>query len=212
VLIDDLISKGTQEPYRMFTSRAEFRTLLRQDNADLRLTEISYRIGLASQERMDKVLRKKREIEEIKTFLEETPVEPAEINPYFQQVNSALISEKQKLAKIILRPNVGLRDVGKQVAKLDEILTRYQSESVEQAEIQVKYQVYIDKEKDLVVRMRQLEDLEIPEHFDYQRIISLGAEAREKLNRVKPKTLGQASRISGINPSDVQILMVYMGR
>jgi tRNA uridine 5-carboxymethylaminomethyl modification enzyme len=212
VLIDDLISKGTQEPYRMFTSRAEFRTLLRQDNADLRLTEISHRIGLASQERMDKVLRKKREIEEIKTFLEETPVEPAEINPYFQQVNSALISEKQKLAKIILRPNVGLRDVGKQVAKLDEILTRYQSESVEQAEIQVKYQVYIDKEKDLVVRMRQLEDLEIPEHFDYQRIISLGAEAREKLNRVKPKTLGQASRISGINPSDVQILMVYMGR
>lgn len=212
VLIDDLISKGTQEPYRMFTSRAEFRTLLRQDNADLRLTEMSYRIGLASQERMDKVLRKKTEVEEIKTFLEETPVEPDEINLYFQQVNSALISEKQRLAKIILRPNIGLGNVGKQVSRLNEILTRYQPESVEQAEIQVKYQVYIDKEKDLVVRMRQLEDLKIPEHFDYQRVISLGAEAREKLSRVKPKTLGQASRISGINPSDVQILMVYMGR
>jgi tRNA uridine 5-carboxymethylaminomethyl modification enzyme len=212
VLIDDLISKGTQEPYRMFTSRAEFRTLLRQDNADLRLTEASYRMGLASQERMDKVIQKRKEVEEIKQALSTTAIEPEQVNPYFEKLNSALIVEKQKAEKIILRPGVSLNNMRKEVAKIDEILNGYTQESIEQAEIQVKYQVYIDKEKDLVERMRQLEDLEIPEQFDYQRIISLGIEAREKLNRIRPKTLGQASRISGINPSDVQILMVYMGR
>jgi tRNA uridine 5-carboxymethylaminomethyl modification enzyme len=212
VLIDDLISKGTQEPYRMFTSRAEFRTLLRQDNADLRLTELSYRLGLASQERMDQVLLKKKEVEEIKSILSETSVEPEEINSYFEGVGSAAISEKQKLGKILLRPNVSLQKLSMHNETVKEALAKYRPQSIEQAEIQTKYQVYIDKEKDLVERMRQLEDLEIPEQFDYQRIISLGAEAREKLNRVKPRTLGQASRISGINPSDVQILMVYMGR
>jgi tRNA uridine 5-carboxymethylaminomethyl modification enzyme len=212
VLIDDLISKGTQEPYRMFTSRAEFRTLLRQDNADLRLTEKSYRLGLASQERMDKVLSKKKEVEKVKSMLSETTIEPEEINLYFQEIDSATISEKQKLIKVLLRPNVGLQGLGKHISKLSEELARFRLESIEQAEIQIKYQVYIDKENELVQRMRQLEDLAIPEQFDYQRIISLGAEAREKLNRVRPKTLGQASRISGINPSDIQILMVYMGR
>ena len=212
VLIDDLISKGTQEPYRMFTSRAEFRTLLRQDNADLRLTEASYRVGLASQERMEKVLQKRKEVEQIKQALSVTSLEPQEINPYFEKINSAAIIEKQKAEKIVLRPSVGLSDLRKEVPKVDQLLNGYSAESIEQAEIQVKYQVYIDKEKDLVERMRQLEDLEIPEHFDYQRIISLGIEAREKLNRIRPKTLGQASRISGINPSDVQILMVFMGR
>jgi tRNA uridine 5-carboxymethylaminomethyl modification enzyme len=212
VLIDDLISKGTQEPYRMFTSRAEFRTLLRQDNADLRLTELSYRLGLASQERMDKVLQKKSEVEEIKTYLSAVAIEPSEINTFFEKVGSAPISERQKAEKILLRPNISLQDLIAHIPKLNHSLSGFNSESIEQAEIQVKYQVYIDKEKDLVARMRQLEDLEIPEQFDYQRIISLGAEAREKLNRVKPRTLGQASRISGINPSDVQILMVYMGR
>jgi tRNA uridine 5-carboxymethylaminomethyl modification enzyme len=212
VLIDDLISKGTQEPYRMFTSRAEFRTLLRQDNADLRLTEARYRMGLASQERMDKVLQKRKEVEELKEVLRSTAIEPEEVNPYFEKIESASIVEKQKAEKILLRPSVGLKDMRKEVAKIDQILNGYSSESVEQAEIQVKYQVYIDKEKELVERMRQLEDLEIPEQFDYQRIISLGIEAREKLNRIRPRTLGQASRISGINPSDVQILMVYMGR
>jgi tRNA uridine 5-carboxymethylaminomethyl modification enzyme len=196
----------------MFTSRAEFRTLLRQDNADLRLTELSYRLGLASQERMDRVLLKKKEVEEIKNILSDTSVEPEEINPYFEGIGSAAISEKQKLGKILLRPNVGLNNISNHSKKVKEILTNYQPQSIEQAEIQIKYQVYIDKEKELVERMRQLEDLEIPEQFDYQRIISLGAEAREKLRKVKPKTLGQASRISGINPSDVQILMVYMGR
>lgn len=212
VLIDDLISKGTQEPYRMFTSRAEFRTLLRQDNADLRLTELSYRVGLASQERMEKVLTKRKEVGAIQTLLSETSIEPEEVNPYLETIPSAPIVERQKLAKLVLRPNVALQELSAYATGLKEALSSYREESIEQAEIQVKYQVYIDKEKDLVERMRQLEDLEIPEQFDYQRIISLGAEAREKLNRVKPRTLGQASRISGINPSDVQILMVYMGR
>ena len=212
VLIDDLISKGTQEPYRMFTSRAEFRTLLRQDNADLRLTEMSYRMGLASQERMDKVLQKRTEVESIKEVLKTTPVEPSEINPFFEAVESSLISEKQRLEKIVLRPNLGLTDLMQNVPKVNDALKGFTPEALEQAEIQTKYQVYIDKEKDLVDRMRQLEDLEIPDKFDYQKIVALGAEAREKLNRVKPKTLGQASRISGINPADVQILMVYMGR
>ena len=212
VLIDDLISKGTQEPYRMFTSRAEFRTLLRQDNADLRLTELSYRLGLASQERMDRVLLKKREVDEVKNILAQTALEPEQANRYFEGINSATITEKQKAVKILLRPGVGIEDLMANSLLLKEQIRGYDQEAIEQAEIQIKYQVYIDKEQELVARMRQLEDLQIPEHFDYQRIISLGAEAREKLNRVKPKTLGQASRISGINPSDVQILMVFMGR
>ena len=211
VLIDDLISKGTQEPYRMFTSRAEFRTLLRQDNADLRLTEVSFKLGLASQERMEKVRRKKLEVDEIKSALS-MQLEPAEINPFFEEIGSATITEKQKLEKIILRPNVGLQQISNAVPRLKDQMSSYSAEAIEQAEIQVKYQIYIDKEKDLVARMKQLEDLEIPEQFDYQRIISLGVEAREKLDRVRPRTLGQASRISGINPSDVQILMVFMGR
>jgi tRNA uridine 5-carboxymethylaminomethyl modification enzyme len=212
VLIDDLISKGTQEPYRMFTSRAEFRTLLRQDNADLRLTELSYRMGLASQERMEKLIQKRTEVEKLKSRISKTFIEPDEINPYFNQIGSAQISEKQKLDKILLRPNVGLKGMLNALPEMKKDLSLFSNESMEQAEIQVKYQVYIDKEKELVTKMRQLEDLEIPELFDYQRIISLGAEAREKLNRIRPRTLGQASRISGINPSDVQILMVYMGR
>jgi tRNA uridine 5-carboxymethylaminomethyl modification enzyme len=212
VLIDDLISKGTQEPYRMFTSRAEFRTLLRQDNADLRLTEASYRLGLASQERMDLVLQKRKEVEEIKEVVRTSSLEPDAVNPYFLEIGSASINEKQRLEKIILRPAVSLYGLIKEVPAVKQALAGYKNQSIEQAEIQIKYQVYIDKEKELVERMRQLEDLEIPEHFDYQRIISLGVEAREKLTKIKPRTLGQASRISGINPSDVQILMVFMGR
>lgn len=212
VLIDDLISKGTQEPYRMFTSRAEFRTLLRQDNADLRLTELSYRLGLASQERMDQVVQKRKEIEQIKTALSSIALDPAEVNDFFSSIGSATITEKQKLDKIILRPNISMVELMENIERVNDAFKGYPSETIQQAEIQVKYQVYIDKEKELVDKMRQLEDLEIPEQFDYQRIVSLGIEAREKLNRIKPRTLGQASRISGINPSDVQILMVYMGR
>jgi tRNA uridine 5-carboxymethylaminomethyl modification enzyme len=139
-------------------------------------------------------------------------LEPTDINPYFEEIESAPIAEKQKAEKILLRPSVNLKSIAVAVPKLATALSSYDEDSIEQAEIQVKYQVYIDKEKDLVNKMRQLEDLEIPEQIDYQPIMALGAEAREKLGRIKPKTLGQASRISGINPSDVQILMVYMGR
>jgi tRNA uridine 5-carboxymethylaminomethyl modification enzyme len=212
VLIDDLISKGTQEPYRMFTSRAEFRTLLRQDNADLRLTETSYRMGLASEERMQKMLTKRRQVEEAKTIMSSTALEPADINPFFESIGSASITEKQKLDKIILRPNVQLPQIMKYIPKVNEAFGQFETEALEQAEIQVKYQVYIDKEKELVNRMSQMENLAIPEHFDYKKIVALGSEAREKLMKAKPTTLGQASRISGINPSDVQILMIYMGR
>jgi tRNA uridine 5-carboxymethylaminomethyl modification enzyme len=212
VLIDDLISKGTQEPYRMFTSRAEFRTLLRQDNADLRLTELSYRLGLASQERMDRVIEKRESVEKIKNILREISVEPAEINNWFEQIGSSPISEKQKAQKILLRPDVALQDLADTLPQLKELLSPFSAQAIEQASIQVKYDVYIEKEKELVQRMSQLEELEIPETFDYKKIASLGNEAREKLTRIKPRTLGQASRISGINPSDVQILMVFMGR
>ncbi len=212
VLIDDLISKGTDEPYRMFTSRAEFRTLLRQDNADLRLTELSYRLGLASQERMDKVIAKRDGVEEIKNILKDFGVEPEEINSYFASINSSPITEKQKAQKILLRPDVELNELADALPKLKEVLAGFSKDAIEQASIQVKYDTYITKEKELVKKMSQLEELEIPETFDYKKIASLGNEAREKLSKIKPRTLGQASRISGINPSDVQILMVFMGR
>ena len=212
VLIDDLISKGTDEPYRMFTSRAEFRTLLRQDNADLRLTELSYRLGLASQERMDKVIAKRNGVEEIKSILKDFSVEPEEINSYFTSINSSPITEKQKAQKILLRPDVELNELADALPKLKEALTVFSKDAIEQSSIQVKYDTYITKEKELVKKMSQLEELEIPDTFDYKKIASLGNEAREKLSKIKPRTLGQASRISGINPSDVQILMVFMGR
>ena len=212
VLIDDLISKGTEEPYRMFTSRAEFRTLLRQDNADLRLTELSYRLGLASQERMENVIAKKDAVEKIKLILKVSVIEPEEINSWFQKIGASKIFEKQKAQKILLRPDVELHDLIIQLPKLSKALQSFSKETIEQASIQIKYEVYIEKEKELVKRMSQLEELEIPEIFDYKKISSLGNEAREKLIRIKPRTLGQASRISGINPSDVQILMVYIGR
>ena len=212
VLIDDLINKGTQEPYRMFTSRAEFRTLLRQDNADLRLTELSYKLGLAKQERKDKVSEKKESVERIKKTLKEVFIAPEEINNYLDSIKSAKIVEKQKAERILLRPDIELENLMKEIPGLKSILQKYTREEIEQASIQIKYDVYIEKEKELVNRMGQLENLSIPEAFDYKKIAALGNEAREKLTRIKPQTLGQASRISGINPSDVQILMVYMGR
>jgi len=212
VLIDDLISKGTEEPYRMFTSRAEFRTLLRQDNADLRLTELSYRIGLASQERMDSVIKKKKDVEKIKSTLRQVLIQPGEINDYLNSIHSSPIAEKQRADKILLRPDLELRDMAENIPTVGEQLKEFSKQDIEQASIQIKYDVYIEKEKELAARMTQLEDLQIPETFDYKKIQSLGNEAREKLTRVRPRTLGQASRISGINPSDVQILMVYIGR
>ena len=212
VLIDDLINKGTDEPYRMFTSRAEFRTLLRQDNADLRLTEMSYRIGLASQERMDKVVEKRNQVDQVKKILAGISIEPDAINPFFEQIGSATITEKYKAAKLLLRPNVSLAQMTTAVPALADALHSFDNQALEQAEIQLKYDTYIEKEKELVQKMSQLEELVIPAAFDYAKVSALSNEARQKFLKIRPHTLGQASRISGVNPSDVQILMVFMGR
>jgi tRNA uridine 5-carboxymethylaminomethyl modification enzyme len=212
VLIDDLISKGTEEPYRMFTSRAEFRTLLRQDNADLRLTEMSYRLGLASQERMDNTQQKKHGVEKLKEVLKEFSLDPAESEKYLTAKNSAALTQKQKAIQVLLRPNIDLISMRRSIPRLQTALDGMDDEILEQTEIQVKYDVYIEKEKELVKKMTQLEDLLIPENFNYDHLSSLSNEAMQKFKRIKPRTLGQASRISGVNPSDVQILMVYMGR
>ncbi|KAA2245003.1 tRNA uridine-5-carboxymethylaminomethyl(34) synthesis enzyme MnmG [Chitinophaga agrisoli] len=212
VLIDDLINKGTEEPYRMFTSRAEFRTLLRQDNADLRLTENSYRLGLASQERMEKVRQKEQGVEKVKTILKELPLDPEDINHFLQEMNSAVLTQRQRAWQILLRPGIDILSMKNTVSKVANALSDFSAEILEQAEIQIKYEVYIEKENELVKKMSQLEDLVIPDTFDYTKLVSLSAEARQKFNKIRPRTLGQASRISGVNPSDVQILMVYMGR
>ncbi|HKP32280.1 MAG TPA: FAD-dependent oxidoreductase, partial [Chitinophagaceae bacterium] len=212
VLVDDLISKGTEEPYRMFTSRAEFRTLLRQDNADLRLTELSYKIGLASQERMEKVLNKKNHVTEIADILRTVSIEPSEADNYLGSISSAPMPQKQKAVQLLMRPSVDIAGLMKHIPSLQTSLQSYTTEELEQAEIQLKYDVYIQKEKDIVKKMSQLEELEIPDNFNYEKINALSAEALQKFKKVKPRTLGQASRISGVNPSDVQILMVFMGR
>ena len=212
VLIDDLINKGTEEPYRMFTSRAEYRTLLRQDNADARLTPLSYQLGLAKEDRMEKIRLKNENVTGIKEVLKNTVVSPDQINGFLESINSSKITEKQRAEKILLRPNIELSDLSGALPFLDKSLKNYSKEEIEQAAIQVKYDTYIEKEREIVSRMSEMENLNIPDSFDYGKLSSLGNEAKEKLNRIRPKTLGQASRISGINPSDVQILMVYMGR
>jgi tRNA uridine 5-carboxymethylaminomethyl modification enzyme len=212
VLIDDLINKGTDEPYRMFTSRAEFRTLLRQDNADLRLTEMSYRLGLASQQRMDAVRKKEENVAAIKNTLSQISLEPEETNSFLEIVQSAPLALKQKAANLLLRPMISIADMVTHLPKVSEAVQQFTSQELEQAEIQLKYATYIEKEKELVAKMGQLEDLIIPESFDYEKLVSLGTEAKQKFKKIKPRTLGQASRISGVNPSDVQILMVFMGR
>jgi tRNA uridine 5-carboxymethylaminomethyl modification enzyme len=212
VLIDDLITKGTQEPYRMFTSRAEYRTLLRQDNADLRLTEISWRLGLATQERYERMCAKQDAVGQIKKTLEEISVEPGLMNDFLQRVNSSPLSQKQKLSQVLLRPGISLSDLCQSIPSINERFKHYSVESIEQAEIQVKYHVYLEKEKELVQRFGEMENLEIPSSFDYRKVQAISTEAREKLSVFRPRTLGQASRISGINPSDIQILMVFMGR
>jgi tRNA uridine 5-carboxymethylaminomethyl modification enzyme len=212
VLIDDLIGKGTDEPYRMFTSRAEFRTLLRQDNADIRLTERSYNLGLASEERLKLVHQKIETVQEIKNTLNNFNIDADSINPFLESIGSATIVEKQRAAKIILRPNVSLKEMIKVVPNLNEALANANDDSLEQAEIQIKYERYIEKELELVTKMSQMEDLLIPDSFDYDKVSAVSKEALQKFKKIKPRTLGQASRISGVNPSDVQILMVYMGR
>jgi tRNA uridine 5-carboxymethylaminomethyl modification enzyme len=212
VLIDDLIGKGTNEPYRMFTSRAEFRTLLRQDNADIRLTEISYKLGLAKEERMHRVELKNKEVLEIKNILSGHSVEPDEINEFLTSIDSAALNEKQKVSKLLLRPNLSLQQIVENSAELKEKLVDKETEFLEQTEIQIKYERYIEKEKEIVDRMASLENHIIPENFDYDKVAALSIEALQKFNKIRPITIGQASRISGVNPSDVQILMVYMGR
>ena len=212
VLIDDLINKGTDEPYRMFTSRAEFRTLLRQDNADLRLTEKSYRLGLASQQRMDRVRLKLANIDRVKKKLKDILLEPEDINLYLISVQSSPLVNRQKLTQLLLRPNINLETIANVVPAVKEKLSEFDLETIEEVEIQIKYETYIEKERELVHKMNMLEDLIIPENFSYDKLISLSNEARQKFTKIKPRTLGQASRISGVNPSDVQILMVFMGR
>ncbi|MCX6336694.1 MAG: tRNA uridine-5-carboxymethylaminomethyl(34) synthesis enzyme MnmG [Bacteroidetes bacterium] len=212
VLIDDLISKGTDEPYRMFTSRAEFRTLLRQDNADIRLTERSFNLGLASAERMQKVSEKKKQVKSVKDILLEFSISPEDINPYFTKVGSAIITEKQKAARLLLRPNISLTEMKNEIPALQEAFSHVTNDDIEQAEIQIKYERYIEKENELVNKMSLMENLIIPDNFNYDIISAVSNEARQKFKKIKPRTLGQASRISGVNPSDVQILMVYMGR
>ena len=212
VLIDDLINKGTDEPYRMFTSRAEFRTLLRQDNADFRLTEISYKLGLASQQRMNKVLEKKIQVEDVKQLLTQISIEPAEAESYLNSVYSSPLVNRQKAAQLLLRPGIDLLSLAKAIPSLQSALETFDREVLEQAEIQIKYDSYIEKEKELVNKMSQLENLKIPDNFNYDKLVSLSNEARQKFLKIQPRTLGQASRISGVNPSDVQILMLFMGR
>ncbi len=212
VLIDDLINKGTDEPYRMFTSRAEFRTLLRQDNADMRLTEISYKLGLASQERMQNLQNKRIQVDQIKEILQNYNFTPAEVNDYLISVQSAPLLIKQKAAQLLLRPGIDVKSMMKHIPALNQLISKYSNDVIEQAEIQLKYDIYIEKEKELVDKMSQLENLSIPENFNYEKLVSLSNEARQKFTKIQPRTLGQASRISGVNPSDVQILMVFMGR
>lgn len=212
VLIDDLISKGTDEPYRMFTSRAEFRTLLRQDNADFRLTKKGFDLGLASQERLDLMNQKLAEVIKIKKVLQDYSVEPEMINSFLISKNSAPLNEKSKAYKTLLRPNINIQELVEQIPFLKAEIGGLNPLSLQQAEIQAKYDVYIEKERELALKMTNLEDLIIPESFSYDKLNALSTEARQKLEKIKPKTLGQASRISGVNPSDVQILMVFMGR
>jgi tRNA uridine 5-carboxymethylaminomethyl modification enzyme len=212
VLIDDLIGKGTNEPYRMFTSRAEFRTLLRQDNADLRLTELSHKLGLASDTRIRRVEEKQKNVAEIRQILNAHSIEPEEINAFLTEIESAPLVEKQKAAKLVLRPNISLQQILDNSAALQTKLANQEVEFIEQAEIQVKYERYIEKEKEIVDRMANLENQMIPDSFDYDKVAALSIEALQKFKKIRPLTLGQASRISGVNPSDIQILMVYMGR
>ena len=212
VLIDDLINKGTDEPYRMFTSRAEFRTLLRQDNADLRLTERSYNLGLATEERYKLMKAKEEAVQATIRKLHQFPVSPEMAANLFEQKEQLPLHEKTKAAKILLRPGISLKEMSSEIAGLKEELSEEDDLVLEQAEIQIKYDTYLEKERELVKKMAALEDHIIPDVFSYDKITSLGTEARQKLNKIRPRTLGQASRISGINPSDIQILMVYMGR
>lgn len=215
VLIDDLITKGVDEPYRMFTSRAEYRLLLRQDNADIRLTPRSYKLGLASGERMKRVEEKLERIKLAMAYMKKESIEAVDVNPMLESLGTSTITQKSRLSNLILRPQVGIRDI---LATLPSFNTFFQetlsgdSESLEEAEILIKYEGYLEKEQEIANKLSRFEYLEIPVDFDYQQLSSISYEAREKLSRIKPNTLGQASRISGVTPADISILIVYFGR
>jgi tRNA uridine 5-carboxymethylaminomethyl modification enzyme len=213
VLVDDLITKGTEEPYRMFTSRAEYRTLLRQDNADFRLTPKGFQLGLASEKRLRRMEEKREQSEKFVNFFKETSVTQEEINPVLEAKDSAPVNQTGKLFKIFSRPNISMEDI-RQIDSIEAYIQEHDldKEIIEQAEIQIKYSGYIDKEKNNADKLNRLEDLKIPTNFDYSALKSMSIEARQKLEKIKPVTISQASRISGVSPSDVSVLLVYMGR
>ncbi len=212
VLIDDLVTKGTDEPYRMFTSRAEYRLLLRQDNADVRLTPLSNRIGLASQERLDNVNSKIENYSQVIHYFKNTSAEPYVLNPFLESIESASISQKTRYANILSRPNISIFDIKNNDEGLAENMKVYSNEVLEQAEILIKYEGYIEREKENADKHKRLEDFKIKPDFNFDSVLGLGAEAREKLSKFRPTTIGQASRISGINPADVSVLLVSLGR
>lgn len=211
VLIDDLINKGTQEPYRMFTSRAEYRILLRQDNADERLTEKGYQLGLVQENRFETFQKKKRDLEELNRFIENTSIPPEEINPVLEEKGTTPVDQKYKFKKILSRPQLHTTDF-ENIDSCRDTLQRYSNEIKEQAEILIKYEGYIEKEKEMAEKLDRFEHLIIKPDFDYHQLSSLSSEAKEKLSSIRPKTIGQASRISGVSPSDISVLLVYFGR
>jgi tRNA uridine 5-carboxymethylaminomethyl modification enzyme len=213
VLVDDLITKGTEEPYRMFTSRAEYRTLLRQDNADIRLTPIGHELGLASEDRLKSVNRKNEQSALLKDFYETTSVLPEEANPFLEEKNSSPMRQSDKIVKIYSRPGITLEDMVK-IKSVSEFIesNNIGTDAQEQVEVQIKYSGYIEKEKANADKLNRLESVSIPSSFDYNCLASLSHEAKEKLNKIKPQTISQASRISGIKPSDISVLLVKLGR
>ena len=211
VLIDDLITKGTEEPYRMFTSRAEYRLLLRQDNADIRLTEKAYNLGLAKENRLRKVEEKIAKSDELETFLRETSLKPGIINPILETIESSPVDQAYRAAQILTRPNMTLERL-ETIEAIKDVASTYENEVREQAEINIKYKGYIEKEKENVAKLNRLETIRIPEDFDYSKITSLSAEAKQKMAKVKPKTIAQAGRISGVSPADINVLLIYLGR
>lgn len=212
VLIDDLVNKGTDEPYRMFTSRAEYRIMLRQDNADIRLTEKGYQLGLASKERMEQVERKINDTESIINYFKKTSVIPADINPTLEKLGTSPIAQNYKLDQILSRPQVELKNIIEAIPTVKEYLNPFDEEALLQSEVLMKYEGYLEKEKQVVEKMNRLEDVRIKDDFDFRAVQSISIEAREKLSKQRPKTLGQASRISGISPADISVLMVHLGR
>ncbi|QEC76973.1 tRNA uridine-5-carboxymethylaminomethyl(34) synthesis enzyme MnmG [Mucilaginibacter ginsenosidivorax] len=212
VLIDDLVTKGTEEPYRMFTSRAEHRLLLRQDNADIRLSPIGHDLGLISDERLDKVNQKIKNSDDIVAYTRTKSIDPSAVNGLLNELGTSAINQGAKLFNLLSRPQVGFNDLKKADTGLQELLSAYDKETIEQAEIKIKYESYFIKEMEIVDRMKKMEDREINPNFDYHTLVSLSKEAREKLMKIKPRTLGQASRISGVSPSDISVLMVHVSR